>query len=286
MDPASGCDYEQYVRQLEDLVGEALLLGGLVLLHNPTILFETAQLNYSTMKPAVAPQGHFTRMALRLKLSSHQVQHMAIALEQYTRTIRAARAEGIDLLKMTSQTLAPTVGGKSGDATRAQQASGEMAAAEPAAESSEEAAAATAAAEKGKANETTASTSAAATAAATAGGSHAAPAGEAAAPAQSANEAVRSSCRSSARIRTRKQSKEAAPAAAAAAAAEAPLPPMAAAHQGASRLAAATDAAAAEVAAQGDKDDGLSVEDKLQLHLRSRVLHMQGEHLGHPSICC
>jgi hypothetical protein len=87
--------------RLHELMQESMLLGGLVVIHNPNLMLEMCSINLATHETCVPPLGHFVRVAERLGLVQEQVLQMRLMLRQYNRSMQQQLQQGLRLLEVS-----------------------------------------------------------------------------------------------------------------------------------------------------------------------------------------
>lgn len=86
---------------LEELVRQSFTLGGLLVLHQPNLIFEMCSTNVASQQRCVAPLGHFVKAAERLDFNQDQLTHLRLMLRQYNRSMQLQLQKGLGLLQLS-----------------------------------------------------------------------------------------------------------------------------------------------------------------------------------------
>lgn len=91
---------------LNELIKQSLLLGGLLVVHQPGLLMDMCSTNLANKQRCVAPLGHLTKAANRLGFNEDQRTQLRLMLQQYNRSMHMLMQEGMALLQVSQRSSA------------------------------------------------------------------------------------------------------------------------------------------------------------------------------------
>lgn len=96
-----------HLQELHQLTTEIVRTSNLLLLHAPHALMAVASTNVATGLPvsALTTTNHYASAVRRIRLTSRQVQHFQIMLQQYNRMTQQQAREGQQLLEKSENSL-------------------------------------------------------------------------------------------------------------------------------------------------------------------------------------
>jgi len=84
------------------VVNTMVTSSGVLVLHNPFLLLKLHNMNIQTRGSSPPPSSHYLQAAQRLHLTTEQLSHLRLILQQYNRICRQQREDGLELVGLSA----------------------------------------------------------------------------------------------------------------------------------------------------------------------------------------